>query len=261
MIAGGFFFVDGGYHSPPMDSRTAALQAQVAALKHRRIRAAIAASRRPLVCATIDGMGINLENIHPENIGALDIHAQKKHVESSIRRMAGLTLFQPHDPNPNPRSLKPSTGQCLMGLRIDLCLESRFQSPYYLILAVDKRAFRIYKHTIPSFIPLSSLARSLLNSDFSAFARALRSALLLWTRRNCDLSLLSRLPAVSDLKFDHSLSLVDLTFRNSQIHLVYSSSGTPDKCIVLTDHKRDPLLEHQIFSHKGSLSDFFNSIP
>ena len=80
----------------------------------------------------------------------------KKHAQSNLHRLAFSTTSFPYrdpaDPSDSPR---------LLGVRIDICSRSgKFEKPYYVLLkrdAEDKKTLRVYRHTIPPFIPLKTL--------------------------------------------------------------------------------------------------------
>ncbi|KAI9041304.1 uncharacterized protein KD926_006880 [Aspergillus affinis] len=86
----------------------------------------------------------------------------EKHTEVNHHRIAfSATTFPFKDPSPN--AADPN----LLGVRIDLCKrDGQFAKPYYLLLkrsgSVGEKemgGLKVYKHTIPAFIPMEGLER------------------------------------------------------------------------------------------------------
>jgi len=82
--------------------------------------------------------------------------AAGKHTQANHHRIAfSATSFPFKDPSPHSES--PN----LLGVRIDICVRGgKFVKPYYLLLkrvGENKKFLRVYRHTIPVFIPLSQL--------------------------------------------------------------------------------------------------------
>ncbi|KAF2146327.1 uncharacterized protein K452DRAFT_315524 [Aplosporella prunicola CBS 121167] len=141
-----------------VDNEIAYLREQIQSLERRRsaLSSTLLSSRHTLT--RIQRAKAKATSTASPAATALDVvqKQQKHNLENLHRTCAGITAFRVKDPDPHALD----DGKVL-GVRIDISIEGRFVTPYYLLLnrpQPSSEALRIHKHTIPPSIPLQSLA-------------------------------------------------------------------------------------------------------
>ncbi|PGH13272.1 hypothetical protein AJ80_06382 [Polytolypa hystricis UAMH7299] len=146
--------VEEGDPSIELDNEIASIRAEIHKLTNRR----------HVLSSSLLSTSAIREKLQQRTSSALEpdvapiILNSEKHAEANHHRIAFSTTSFPFK-DPSPHAETPD----LLGIRIDVCARGgEFVKPYYLLLrraGKDKKSLRIYRHTIPVFIPLSELER------------------------------------------------------------------------------------------------------
>lgn len=119
----------------------------------------------------------------------------KRNLENTYRACAGVTAYKVKDPDP----CATNNGDVL-GMSIEVPVNGTFVDTYHVLFTLstheNSKQLRIYKHTIPSCVPLQQLANKWLpqgamdtdsakgrEQDLVQFGRALRRELVSWHMR------------------------------------------------------------------------------
>ncbi|EEB09379.1 kinetochore protein Mal2 [Schizosaccharomyces japonicus yFS275] len=164
-------------------------------------------------------------------------------------RLPGISFFQPNDPERLFReSLRtideksdtiqqPSMPQ-LLGVRFDVmkqCVHENsntsaaknasprnaFDVPHYIIFRVSDNSFDIYKHTLPNYIPMHSLARQFLQkggkcTNLRAFLLHTQQSITAYAcRRDMVKQIKTQAPKYAEIRADLSCTRVSIVLRNS----------------------------------------------
>lgn len=144
--------------------------------------------------------------------GKEDLEQQEQFDSENLSRFTGTTAFR----------VKGYSD--LLGVRIEHFSESTgtFEAPFYVILKrlSDEKHFEVFKHTIPSYVPLRSLEKQYLKGrvDLLAFVRKVRRSIqqFLFKRRVFDE--LQSLGA--GVEADEAYRMVQLTLQDGTYTLV-----------------------------------------
>ncbi|ESZ93244.1 hypothetical protein SBOR_6344 [Sclerotinia borealis F-4128] len=148
-----------------LDDEIASLQEQIASLKdQRRLQTATILSSQVSKSTLSNLRKSSSKTTSSQSTPPIDSDpliassaAQTTHnLENLYRACASITSFHVQDPDP-----KAVDNGHVLGLRIDLSNAGKFVRPYYIMLNKPysgSAALRIHRHTVPSCIPLASIA-------------------------------------------------------------------------------------------------------
>ncbi|KAK9239913.1 Cenp-O kinetochore centromere component-domain-containing protein, partial [Lipomyces kononenkoae] len=164
--------------------------------------------------------------------------------QQNLYRLAGVTAFKVRDPSANGKG-------DLLGIRIECFALKKFAAPHYILLSVNGKtdSYELYKHTVPLYIPLASLANKYLNKDLRVFVRAVRKEIIMDVNKRTHLSCL---PNVVAIEADDACELVKLEFDFPKhgACIAYLRCDMVDiKSAVVTkflqQHTDDPEMDHE----------------
>lgn len=144
--------------------------------------------------------------------GKEELEEQEEFDNENLSRFTGTTAFR----------VKNHSG--LLGVRIEHFSEDTgtFEAPFYLILKrlPDEKHFEVFKHTIPSYVPLRSLEKQYLKGrvDLLAFVRRVRRSIQQFLFKRRVFQELKSLGA--GVEADQAYRMVQLTLQDATYTLV-----------------------------------------
>jgi len=137
--------------------------------------------------------------------------------------------------------------------------------PYYVILKKtfdEGETYVLHRHTIPSFIPLESLAEEFLGQGVTGlenFALALHRHLILLSNRTEVVTRLKELKGVKEIKADEAVRLVEVITSRWTAKIMLLDKG--ERCVVVNnDGDRLKKVEETILTAKGGEDDIVTRI-
>ncbi|RDL31507.1 Cenp-O kinetochore centromere component [Venustampulla echinocandica] len=206
--------------------------------------------------------------------------SQLLHNQENLYRACGtITTFRVRDPDPNA----VDNGNVL-GIRVDVSTTGKFINPYYLLLNKpfpDSELLRVHRHTLPPYIPLSSLVEKHLptgkgssamsakkavggkRQDLRRLVRALRGEIVAYHNRITAIKNLRKEFKLDEKasrkgkgreKFIADISAADAEAKQIRIEwvdgkigrCVVDDDGGVVKCVVIGDEGRDREIERAV---------------
>ena len=137
--------------------------------------------------------------------------------------------------------------------------------PHYVILKKtfdEGETYVLHRHTIPSFIPLESLAEEFLGQGVTGlenFALALHRHLILLSNRTEVVTRLKELKGVKEIKADEAVRLVEVITSRWTAKIMLLDKG--ERCVVVNnDGDRLKKVEETILTAKGGEDDIVTRI-
>jgi len=190
-----------------LDQEIADLQARIVTLEAHRANFAAILLSQPHLSARLEQRPVKNEPNVLKAIKAVKNQVERN-VENAYRICAGVTAYKVKDPDP----YAVDNGN-LLGVRIEVPIDGRFIEVYNVLLnrpeAMHKNMLKIHAHTIPTCIPLQSLADKWLprtrsgaekttEQNLIKFGKALRKELVSWHLRMSALKKLQAEARVGD---------------------------------------------------------------
>ncbi|KUJ14502.1 uncharacterized protein LY89DRAFT_784435 [Mollisia scopiformis] len=269
-----------------LDSEIASLKAQVQTLKTQRKTQSTTIISSRTTQTILSRLRASQKTTSTRSSQETDISpllststAQLAHNQENLyRSCAGITTFRIRDPDPNA----VDDGNVL-GIRFDVSTSGKFVRPYYVMLNkpwAGKTLLRIHRHTVPSCIPLASLADRYLphgkgaaamgdkesgakRQDLTRFVRALRREIVGYHNRVSVIKGLRK-----EFKLDEKVSrkgkerervIADISVADAEAkqvriewvdgrigRAVVDDKGDVKKCVVIGEEGRDREVERRV---------------